>query len=218
VYNQILIGRGEEYHLVLSDGTRVWLNSETKLKYPTQFASNIREVELEGEAYFEVTKNPKAPFIVKTGQMDVKVLGTSFNISAYEDEETVQATLVEGKVKVTPHYGESSNIILSPNDQAVFTKSNNEITVREVDASMYSSWKEGVFAFDEEPLDEIMRKLARWYDIKVFFQDSEARKSQFSGKLPRFEDCKVLFEMMEKTTTVQFTIKDNQHVIVRTQK
>jgi len=122
VFNELLIGKGEEYQLVLSDGTRVWLNSETSLKFPVQFTHNKREVILEGEAFFEVTKNPNAPFIVKTGQMDVEVLGTSFNVSAYKDEATVQATLVEGKVKVSSQYGNASEQILKPNEQAVFSK------------------------------------------------------------------------------------------------
>lgn len=214
VYNQLLIGRGEEYTLVLSDGTKVWLNSETKLKYPTQFANNIREVELDGEACFKVTKNAKAPFIVKTKQMNVEVLGTSFNVSAYEEEETIKTTLVEGSVKINPQMGMAHQTILKPNDQAIFSKSNNDLAVRVVNAKLYTSWTEGVFAFNEESLEEIMNKLARWYNIKVFYQDNEVRKSQFSGKLPRFDNCNELLEMIEKTTDVKFTIKENQSVVV----
>lgn len=217
-YNQLLIGRGEEYKLVLADGTKVWLNSESKLTYPTQFANNIREVELEGEAYFEVTKNLKAPFIVKTKQMNVEVLGTSFNVSAYQDEEHMKATLVEGSVKIATNFGTSESRIIKPNEQAVFDINTNRVEIKQVDAQVYGRWREGVFAFDEDNLEEIMRKLSRWYKIKVFYQDNEARTYQFSGKLPRFENCNNLLEMIEKTTNVRFEIKNNETVLISTRK
>lgn len=214
IFNELLIGKGEEYQLVLSDGTRVWLNSESRLKFPVQFANNRREVILEGEAFFEVTKNPNAPFIVKTGPMDIEVLGTSFNVSAYKDEASIQTTLVEGKVKVSSNIGQSFEQILKPNEQAVFSKSNNQFEVIEVNAALYASWREGIFVFDEENLDDILRKLSRWYDINVFFQSEEVRAYQFSGKLPRFKNCNELLDMIEKTTDVQFTMKENRTVIV----
>lgn len=215
-FNHLLIGRGEEYQLILSDGTKVWLNSESKLSYPTRFASNIREVELEGEAYFEVTKNKKAPFIVKTKQMDVEVLGTSFNVSAYQDEDKMKTTLVEGSVKVVTNYGITEAKIIKPDEQAIFDMNSNKMTIGAVDAKMYGRWREGVFAFEEDNLDEIMRKLARWYKVRVFFQDDEARHYQFSGKLPRFESCNELLDMIEKTTNVTFEVKNNENIIVRT--
>jgi len=214
VFNELLIGKGEEYQLVLSDGTRVWLNSETRLKFPVQFSKNRREVILEGEAFFEVTKNANAPFVVKTGPMDIEVLGTSFNVSAYKDEASIQTTLVEGKVKVSSNIGQSQEQILKPNEQAVFSKSNNQFEIIEVNAALYACWREGVFIFDEENLDDILRKLSRWYDINVFFQSEEVRSYQFSGKLPRFKNCNELLEMIEKTTDVQFTMKENRTVIV----
>lgn len=218
VYNQLLIGRGEEYQLVLADGTKVWLNSESKLTYPIQFADNIRKVELEGEGYFEVTKNPNAPFIVKTKQINIEVLGTSFNVSAYQDEELMKTTLVEGSVKVTANFGTDEARIIKPDEQVVFDVSTNEMILNYVNAKMYGRWREGVFSFEEDNLEEIMRKLSRWYDIKVFFQDNNARDYHFSGKLPRFENCNDLFEMIEKTTNVKFEIKNNETVLVSTRK
>ncbi len=217
-YNQLVVGRGEEFQVQLSDGTRVWLNSESRLKYPTQFASNTREVELEGEAYFEVTQNPGAPFIVKTQSLDVQVLGTSFNVSAYEDEKSIKTTLVEGKVKILPQISSLSPVFLEPNEQAEFSQLTRKITVRETDARMATSWIDGVFAFEEETLEGIMNKLARWYDISVVFEDERARMSQFSGKLPRFENCNELFEMIEKTTDVNFSIEDDQLVRINFSK
>ena len=217
-YNHLLIGRGEEYQLVLADGTKVWLNSESKLTYPTQFASNLRVVELEGEGYFEVTKNPKAPFIVKTKQMNVEVLGTAFNVSSYQDDENMKTTLVEGSVKVSLAYGTGRDVILKPDEQAVLDINTNKLKVQVVDAEIYGRWREGVFVFEEESLEEIMRMLSRWYDIRVFFQDNTSRAYQFSGKLPRFENCNELFEMIEKTTNVRFEIKNNENVIVSTKR
>jgi len=214
VFNELLIGKGEEYQLVLSDGTQVWLNSESRLKFPVQFAKNRREVILEGEAFFEVTKNPEAPFIVKTGPMNVEVLGTSFNVSAYKDEASIQTTLVEGKVRVSSTFGQSQEQVLKPNEQAVFNKSNNQIEIIEVNAALYACWREGVFVFDEDNLEDILKKLSRWYDLNVFFKSEEVRAYQFSGKLPRFKNCNELLEMIEKTTDVQFTMKENRTVIV----
>jgi len=213
-YNELLIGKGEEYQLVLSDGTRVWLNSESRLKFPVRFANNRREVILEGEAFFEVTKNAKAPFIVKTGPMDIEVLGTSFNVSAYKDEANIQTTLLEGKVRVSSKYGQTVEQVLKPNEQAVFSRSNNQFEIIEVNAALYACWREGVFIFNEENLEDILRKLSRWYNINVFFQSEEVRSYQFSGKLPRFKNCNELLDMIEKTTDVQFTMKENRVVIV----
>jgi hypothetical protein len=215
-YNHLIIGRGEEYRITLADGTKVWLNSESKLKYPTQFAANIREVELEGEGYFEVTKNKRAPFIVKTNQMNVEVLGTAFNVSAYSDERRTETTLVEGSVKIEAKYGKTKSVIIKPDEQAVYDGSTNLLKINEVDAMSYGRWREGVFAFNEDNLEEIMRKLSRWYDIRVFFADNEARNYQFSGKLPRFQSCNDLLEMIEKTTNVQFEITNDENIIVRT--
>lgn len=213
-YNHLIIGRGEEYHLTLADGSKVWLNSESKLKYPTQFANNIRVVELEGEGYFEVAKNAKAPFIVKTNQMDVEVLGTAFNVSAYNEDRRTETTLVEGSVKIAARFGNSKPIIIKPNEQAVYNANTNQLDINHVDARIYGRWREGLFAFDEENLDEIMTTLARWYNIRVFYQDKQAMKLKFSGKLPRFGTCNELLEMIEKTTNVQFEIKNGENVIV----
>ena len=215
VYNQLLIGRGEEYQLILSDGTKVWLNSETKLKYPTQFASNIREVELEGEAYFEVTKNAQAPFIVKTRKIEVKVLGTKFSITAYHDDQTIKTTLLEGKVEVKPEEPEKegSSIILAPDDQAIYNIFSRDVSVQVVDAKMFVAWTKGFFAFDEESLDQIMNRLSRWYNVDIIFKDDIARKSKFTGKLPRFEDCNVLLNMITKTTNIKFDVEKESNVI-----
>ncbi|PXX95389.1 hypothetical protein DF185_21975 [Marinifilum breve] len=215
-YNHLIIGRGEEYQLTLADGTKVWLNSESTLKYPTQFADNIREVELDGEAYFEVTKNKNAPFIVNTKQLNVEVLGTAFNLSAYGDEESIKTALVEGSVKISPKYEDLEDIIIKPDEMAVLNKDEHKLNVEQVDAKRYGQWREGLFTFNEESLEDILRKLSRWYDISVFYEDDGARYQYFSGKLPRFNNCNDLLDMIEKTTNVEFEIKSERTVIVRT--
>lgn len=214
-YNTLIVGRGEEYQLALADGTKVWLNSESSLKYPVQFTGMNRQVELNGEAYFEVAHNVKKPFLVNTHEMNIEVLGTSFNVSAYADDETVHATLVEGKVKVHNNMGELKEKILVPNQQFVFNKEYNRVVVNHVNARFYSAWKDGSFTFDDEPLTTIMRKLERWYDINVFYQGQSVQNIRFSGKLPRFNTCNDVLEVIRKTTHIDFDIQEDRNVVIR---
>jgi len=214
-YNYLIVGNGEEYQLTLSDGTKVWLNSESKLKYPVQFANDVRRVELEGEGYFEVSKNLDVPFVVNTKQMDIEVLGTSFNVSAYQDEDLVKATLVEGSVKIVANYGEENPRVIKPDQQAILDVMTKKVVVKQVDAQLYSKWREGLFVFEEEQLEEIMLTLSRWYNIRVFFQNDAVRHLKFSGKLPRFKTCNELLEMIEKTAEVKFEVKNNENVIIK---
>lgn len=214
-YNTLKVGRGEEYQLALADGTQVWLNSESVLRYPVSFSGNKREVELKGEAYFEVTHNPQKPFLVNTHEMNIQVLGTSFNISAYADDETVHATLVEGKVRVHNKMGDVTEEVLQPNQQFVYNKNDNQVEVNQVNAGFYAAWKDGAFSFDDEPLTSIMRKLERWYDIRVFFQGQNVQNLRFSGKLTRFNTCNDVLDIIRKTTHIDFEIKENRTVIIR---
>lgn len=214
-YNTLIVGRGEEYQLALADGTQVWLNSESVLKYPVTFSGNKREVELKGEAYFEVAHNAEKPFLVSTTEMNVTVLGTCFNISAYPDDEAVHTTLVEGRVKVYNNIGERSEEILSPNQQFVYSKTDNQVHVDIVNAKFYSAWKDGAFTFVDEPLSSIMKKLERWYDIRIFFQGQDVQSLRFSGKLKRFETCNEVLEVISKTSHVNFEIRGDRNVIIR---
>lgn len=217
-YNTLIVGRGEEYELTLADGTKVWLNSESSLRYPVHFSGKNREVELIGEAYFEVAHNAKKPFIVNTREMDVEVLGTSFNVSAYADDETVQATLVEGKVKVHNNIGGVEEKILEPNQQFVYSKEANSVVVNQVNAGFYSAWKDGAFTFDDESLITIMRKLERWYDIRVFFQGQNVQALRFSGKLRRFDNCNDLLDVIRKTTHIDYDIQEGKNVVIKLNK
>lgn len=215
----IKIPRGGEYFLTLSDGTKVWLNSDTEIKYPAVFAENERRVYIQGEAFFEVAKESKRPFIVHANGLNIQVLGTKFNVSAYPDDDFVHVTLVEGKVFVNEQIsGSKQSEILEPSQQAFVSRNDSQgLVVKNVDTDIYTSWKEGKYIFRNESLDAILKKLGRWYNIEVFYDDSKAKNSKFSGILPRFKNCETLLQLMEKTNSVKFEYTENS-VLVKSVK
>ena len=212
-YNSLVVPRGGEFQLKLEDGTKVWVNSETRLRYPTKFPNGERVVLLEGEAYFEVNKDKSRPFIVKTQGVDVKVLGTQFNISSYADDETIQTTLVEGIVAVMDSKNPGTNLLLDPGYQAVFSKEARELKNKKVNVDLYTSWKDGKFVFEQSSLYDIMNKVSRWYDVKVFYQNNKVGDINFTGTLKRYESLDRLLGMIEKTNEVKFVFKDNVIVV-----
>ena len=188
-YHYLTIPRGGKFSIILADGTKVWLNSDSRLKYPAQFkAGRSREVTLEyGEAYFEVssaTKHDGAAFIVYNNDQKVEVLGTQFNIKAYQDDATILTTLVEGKVKL---HMEKDTIehILKPGQQAEYNTQEQSMTTKPVDIYNEISWKDGVFSFDNKSLLEITKVLSRWYDVKFKFLDEQLKKEEFIGVLSK---------------------------------
>lgn len=200
-YNYITIPRGGQFFVQLSDGTKVWLNSDTKLKYPTKFNKDqTREVELVyGEAYFEVspsTKHNGMSFNVLTREQKVNVLGTEFNIQAYREENEIATTLVGGKVVVQKG---SSKKVLNPNQQSRITDNVNTINVLDVDASLEISWVNGLFVFNEESLGEIMKKLSRWYDVDVVFESAERKNFVFTAILERTKSFDDILNLIEAT-------------------
>lgn len=201
VYNTLTVPRGGEFALVLADGTRVWLNSESSLKYPVAFTGNERRVEMTGEVYFEVARNVAAPFVVKVRDMDVRVLGTCFNVTAYGTN--VVTTLVEGSVSL--NRGEEY-ITLSPDQQGTWNGDGFEI--REVDAQSAVLWKEGIFYFENDPLEVILETMARWYDVDVFYVDPELKHRHFSVKIKRYESINKILGIIAQTNRVRFEIKD----------
>lgn len=209
-YHTLYVGKGGEYKVILPDGTVVWLNSESSLRYPTRFSGNRREVELQGEGFFKVVRDEQMPFEVKSGDLRVEVLGTSFDIMNYANEKQARVTLASGKLRVGN--GERSVVIIP--DQQVEIE-NQELRVRQVDVRYYTSWMEDLFLFDEEPLDRVVRKLARWYDRDFKFEDSTLVKTRFSGALPKYDDISKAFELLEMTTKVKFIIKEDVILIAR---
>ena len=200
-YNELKVPRGGEYKLVLSDGTRVWINSETRLTYPVFFGDK-REVCLEGEAYFEVTHDRQRPFIVHSGEMNITVLGTEFNVNSY-DHQKIHTVLVKGRVQVGT--GDGNQVILKPGELAALET--GRIAVSAVNVRKYTAWRYGEFYFEDAPLSEIMDELARWYGIQIVYQNPALKQRQFSGVLKRSESVTEILKKIEQTTSVHFGIR-----------
>jgi hypothetical protein len=209
--NTLKIERGREFFLVLSDGSKVWLNSETELKFPVCFMGSKREIYLKGEAYFEVAENKEKPFIVHTKDMDVKVTGTSFNMMAYEDEEDVRTTLVEGQVIVSNPNVEGRKIILNFNQQAIIDI--DGIRVKEVNSDLVANWRNNSFGFEYERLTTVVNKISRWYDVEFIYADESIKSNHFSGKIPKYENISTALELLELTTNIHFKLKENKIII-----
>ena len=205
-YHVLKIPRGGEYRLKLSDGTIVYLNSDSELRYPVSFCATSREVELRGEAFFEVTKQEGKPFIVKTSLGNITVLGTQFNVCNYPGKEKLVTTLVQGKVSCDLPDGKS--IILAP-DQQLSVNGNGESKLRTVDTKYFTCWKDGMFLFEEMRMEDILEQLSRWYDIHIFYTNEEVKDLHFSGDLSRFKDIITFIEMFEKSADVKLTLKGN---------
>ena len=211
-YNELNVPRGGEYVLELSDGTKVWVNADSRLKYPIRFREECREVYLlTGEAYFEVARNEAKPFWVHTSRGSVKVLGTEFNLSAYKDDLMPSATLINGAVRVIECRGDS--VMLKPGQQAVVGKKGLE--VQEVDVAYITSWVDGKFHFEDARLEDIALRIARWYDVKISFQQEELKEVRFSGAMLKFRPLGDLIEMIEATSYVRFSVQGDCIVISR---
>lgn len=200
-YHQITIPRGGEYMLKLADGTQVWLNAETELRYPAAFSEGQRKVFLKGEAYFEVAHDSLHPFVVESGKQRVTVLGTSFGIRAYEETDRVLTTLEAGKVRVDC---ENQSVVLKPGEQACYKS--GQITVGKVNTWEYTAWHKGMFIFTNRPLEEILNTLSRWYNIEVFYSSANLKQICFTGELPRYGDIRELLSQIERLEKVRFNI------------
>lgn len=221
VYNTITTPRGGQYNLTLSDGTKVFLNAASSLKYPAQFTGKNRSVQLSGEGYFEVSKDKIRPFVVTTDKQEVEVLGTHFNISSYPDEKSVKTTLLEGLVRVSPlsvlagsRQDAGTGIIIKPNQQAILS-SGERINVVKVDAEEFVAWKNGEFEFNDEPLESIMRKISRWYDVEVEYKDADVRKKQFAGNMTRYANVSDVLHMLELTGYAHFKIEGRRIIVTK---
>ena len=207
--NELIVPRGGEYQIVLADGTRVWLNSATKLIFPQNFTGKERRVMLSGEAFFDVARDESKPFIVETSRMDVKVLGTRFNVNAYTDNEVVSTTLVDGSVEVAS--GTQKPITLVPGEQAYGEA--GELEKREVNIRLYTSWIDGRFMFNNVELEEIAKQISRWYDVEIFFTNENVKKIRFTGGMVKFKPLDDLIRMIESTSSVCFSVKGRTIVI-----
>ena len=210
IFHTLEIPRGGEYLLTLSDGTMIYLNSESTLSFPVKFQGKERKVYLTGEAYFKVAKNTEHPFVVTAGELEVLVTGTTFGVRAYKDEKDIQTTLESGQVTVRV---EGKSVKLVPNKQVLFNKSTMGLEVRDVDVDLYLAWADGRLVYDNCPLEKILSDLGRWYNIDVFYSRDELRSYQFSLNMKKHEEFTQVLELIGKTGEVQFEIKDNTVIV-----
>ena len=209
-FNTISTPKGGQYQVTLPDGTQVWLNAVSSLKYPVAFTGKERRVELSGEAYFEVAKNRNMPFIVKTKNQTIEVLGTHFNVNGYPDDEDTKTTLLEGVVKVSQH---NNTVILQPGQQAKVYDNEKEIKIAKVDADEIVAWRNGYFVFEDATIQYIMKHLARWYDIDVAYK-GEVTDQKFWGSFKKVENVNELLTSLETYGNVQFKITGRRVVVM----
>lgn len=207
VYNELIVPLAGECYLILDDGTKIWINSDSKLIYPVKFLGDERKVKLEGEAYFDVAKNGK-PFIVNTVLGDIRVLGTEFGVKAYREEEQLIATLVEGKIS----FSGTQTVELNRGEQLVVLK-DGRMTRQAVEVEEFVGWKDNLFVFRNQRLEDIMRELTRWYNIKVFYQQPYLKDIEFTGNLKRYDNVNVFMELLKSTNELNYSIQGNTIIL-----
>lgn len=211
-YNELIVAVGGANKLRLPDGTTVYLNSASRLKFPVRFSGGRREVTLEGEGYFEVIPDAAKPFVVHTPTVEVKVLGTSFNVMAYAADLCTEVTLVTGKVDVK--MGECAEI-LQPEQQFVWNNSNGEYEVKKVDVSVYVDWKEGILNFKAMPLEDLCNRLSRWYGVSFRFAGEDLKRLKFTGAVRKNYDIGYILTMLGAMTDVTFSREGNQVTVIK---
>lgn len=211
VVNTVTTPVGGQYTLLLPDGSKVWLNAASSLKFSVPFSEESRDVELTGEAFFEVAKDNESPFSVITNHQKVEVLGTSFNVNAYEDEELSTTTLVEGKVKLS--VPDHKDVILHPGEQGTIEKNKN-VVVSSVDVQGFVAWKDGEFMFNNESIESLTRKVSRWYDVEFVFE-ANVQEIPIWGSVSRYEDIQKLLNVIELTGVAHFRIEGRRIYVMK---
>ena len=210
-FNELEVPRGGEYKVRLADGTLVYLNSATRMKYPVKFDEKERKVYLSGEAYFEVAKDPERPFFVEMEGVEVRVYGTSFNVNTHQ-EGNIQTVLVKGSigVKVLSSGMES---VIRPGQMAEFKQGNTKVDVKDVNVAVYTDWKDGIFRFENQRLEDILTVLSNWYDVDVFYQTPSVKELHFSGYMERYKDVRVILDAITLSTGVTFSIQGKTIIV-----
>jgi transmembrane sensor len=206
VYNTLTVPRGGQFQVVLPDGTKVWLNSASSLRYPTAFKGADRKVILQGQAYFEIAGNASHPFKVQANEMEVVVLGTRFDMMAYADEPTINATLLDGKIKVQDQ-------VLRPGQQAVLALAGHQLTVKEADINKIMAWKNGLFVFNNMDLPTILREIARWYDVEIVYHTAPG-KELYGGGISRNLNLSAVLHVLEENGTNHFKTDGNKVIVL----
>lgn len=215
--NQVIIPYGNRSKITLSDNTVVWLNAGSRLIFPSEFSGKMREVLLFGEAFFDVSENKEMPFIVKTSSLEVKVLGTEFNVSAYPEDNTVQTVLKEGSVSIRRNNSGffESDIILKPNQMAVFNKNTLDSKIYDVDAAYYTIWVNGLLSFDDQDFNRIIKKIERYYNIQIRYTDPLVGLQKISGKLDLNKNLEEVFEYLAKVSSTEIRKIDNANYEIK---
>lgn len=214
VYHELHIPRGGEFFLTLSDGSRVWINADTKVRYPLHFAGGERKIYVEGEVYLEVAHREVLPFRVVTPECEVTVLGTHFNVSAYPDASSCLVTLAEGRVRVASAAG-GEPAVLAPGEQAEVVPGTERVVTRQVDPDLYCGWHDGRMIFRNTSLEEILGRLSRQYDVRVSWEDESLKGMTFSGELTRYDHVERLLELVAKTQDVKFVIREKEITVIK---
>ena len=209
-YNTLIVPKGGEYMVRLPDGSQVWLNSETTIRFPVRFAAGKREVQLCGEAFFKVCRDTTAPFQVSTENGEITVLGTSFNVSTYREDNYWQITLVEGSVRIAE---QGRTVVLKPSEQYTVGRCSGQRKVVAVDAGLYTSWVDGKFYFKAYTFEEIVKKLERWYDFTMVYQDEEVKQMRFTGSINKHSPVTEVLRFLEMTTGIRFKVEGKQIIV-----
>jgi len=215
--NQLIIPYGNRSKITLSDNTVVWLNAGSRLIYPSKFTGKQRQVQLFGEAFFDVAKNKEMPFIVKTSSLEVKVLGTEFNVSAYPEDNTVQTVLKEGSVTIRRNNSGlfESDLIIKPNQMAVFNKNTQDSKIYDVDAAYYTIWIKGLLSFNDQDMSRILKKLERYYNIQIRYADPLVGSQKISGKLDLNKNLDEVFEYLSKVSATKISKVDDANYEIK---
>lgn len=211
-YNKIIVPKGGEYTLCLSDGSKVWINSDSELRFPARFSEDERLVYIRGEAYFEVSHS-EIPFKVVYNDMEIQVLGTAFNVMAYEDEPMVETTLVRGSVRVNICDTNAKSVLLEAGEQLGYSEKSKKIKKKTVNVNNYIAWKDKTFVFADETIDVIARKLSRWYNVEIDIISPEISKEVFFGVLPKYENISSILDMLKKVKDIDYEITKEKVII-----
>lgn len=213
----ISVPKGNKSEVILSDGSKIWLNNNSKLVYPKKFNAKERRIELIGEAYFEIEKNEKVPFIVQTSDISIKVMGTKFNVSAYANDKFIETTLISGKVMVQSNDNPEIETVLKPGESLTFDKINNQSAVTEVDTEFYTYWMKGEFVFKDERFETLAKRIERIYNVEITFEDEALKDKTYTGDFKVDDNIYTILEIFKRSTTVpiDYTTDRNKITIRR---
>ena len=213
-YNEVFSSVDAITKVTLPDGSNVWLNHNSSLKYPSMFSGNNRNVELDGEGYFEVVHNSRMPFIVKAGEIEIKALGTAFNVMAYTEEDRIETSLINGHVELLRTEPDGKQILLlemKPTDLAVFQKSNDEISIRTINDDRYFSWKDGKLVFNKEPMGEVVKKLSRWFNVDIQIKDPALQELTYTATFVH-ETLTQVMDLITLVSPVSYSISEREEI------